>query len=426
MSELINNALRRKELLKHMILQLHEGHAPTQVRTQLIRLLGQVPYGEVVEVEQELIKDGVPVEEIMRLCDVHTAALQGAIDQAGAKTPPPGHPAHTFAKENEALEWELAAIAKLYQEIAGLGDDASADEQMASVRGHFNSLMDVDKHYRRKEELLFPFLEKHGITGPPKVMWGKHDEARALLKGSQEALMAPGAVTAAEARSVIQLVLEPASRAVADMIDKEQQILLPMCLDTLTDLEWWEVSRGSVEIGFCLYDPPQDPADAWRPAELPAETVPPEGLAGRIQLPSGSFTPAELTAVLNTIPFDLTFVDKDDTVRFFTQGRERIFSRSRAILGRQVQFCHPPRSVHIVEQILGDFRAGRQQRAQFWIELKGRFLSIEYFALRGTAGEYLGCLEVSQDLTEKRALTGQQRLLSYADNHQDRGGTHAE
>ncbi|MBI5480873.1 MAG: DUF438 domain-containing protein [Deltaproteobacteria bacterium] len=122
--------------------------------------------------------------------------------------------------------------------------------------------------------------------------------------------------------------------------------------------------------------------------------------------------------MLNTIPFDLTFVDRDDTVRYFTQGRERIFSRSRAVLGRQVQYCHPPGSVHIVQQILDDFRAGRHDRAHFWITLRDRFVSIEYFALRGAAGEYLGCLEVSQDLTEKRALEGDQRLLNYAD-----GGT---
>jgi DUF438 domain-containing protein len=134
-----------------------------------------------------------------------------------------------------------------------------------------------------------------------------------------------------------------------------------------------------------------------------------------VQLPSGSFLPVELAAMLNSIPFDLTFVDADDRVRYFTQGKERIFARSRAILGRQVQHCHPPASVDVVERILAAFRAGRQDRASFWIELKGRFISIEYFALRDPAGAYLGCLEVSQDLTEKRALQGQQRLLSWTD-----------
>jgi len=124
-------------------------------------------------------------------------------------------------------------------------------------------------------------------------------------------------------------------------------------------------------------------------------------------------TPEELTAILNTIPFDLTFVDKDDTVRYFTQGRERVFDRNRAILGRKVQMCHPPGSVHIVQQILEDFKSGKESRSPFWITLKGRFIQIEYFALRSKHGDYLGTLEVSQDLTEKRALTGEQRLLSY-------------
>jgi hypothetical protein len=125
-------------------------------------------------------------------------------------------------------------------------------------------------------------------------------------------------------------------------------------------------------------------------------------------------SPAELLAILNTIPFDLTFVDKDDTVRYFTQGRERIFTRSRAILGRQVQYCHPPSSVAIVEQILAAFKSGAKDHAAFWITMRGRFIHIEYYALRDPAGGYLGCLEVSQDLTDKRALTGEQRLLSWA------------
>ena len=117
--------------------------------------------------------------------------------------------------------------------------------------------------------------------------------------------------------------------------------------------------------------------------------------------------------MLSTVPVDMTFVDADDRVRFFTQGKERIFARSRAILGRKVQFCHPPSSVHTVEEILSSFRAGTQDRAAFWIELRGRFVHIEYLALRGEGGRYLGCLEVSQDLTEKRALQGEQRLLSW-------------
>jgi len=415
MSELIADTERRKQLLKHMILQLHRSEAPEQVRTQLVRLLGQVPYNDVVAVEQQLIDEGLPPEEVMRLCDLHTAALQGAIDGSGAQKPPSGHPAHTFSKENEALRWETEALDKLFAEVRALPAEADATTQLNDMQVRCNNLMDVEKHYLRKEHLLFPYLERHDITGPPKVMWGKHDETRALLLAAQETLRSTPTVTAAEATGLIQLVLQPATTAVAEMIDKEEQILLPMCLDTLSDIEWFEIGRQSWEYGYCLYDP----TDTWEPTGLPTELAATRGDAERIHLPSGSFRPVELQAVLNTIPFDLTFVDEDDTVRYFTQGRERIFSRSRAILGRKVQYCHPPKSVDVVQRILDDFRAARQNHAQFWITLRERFISIEYFALRDPNGQYLGCLEVSQDLTEKRALEGEQRLLSYVTGSQE-------
>ncbi len=408
MSELINNAQRRKDLLKHMILQLHKGEAPEAVRTQLIRLLGQVPYNDVVAVEQELIAEGLPMEEVLRLCDIHSAALKGAIDHTGAKRVPPGHPVDTFQKENRALEWEIQQLDQLRASLGAADDQQDASAIFHSIHSHFNNLMDVDKHYQRKENLLFPYLEKYGVTGPSKVMWGKDDEARELLKNALQALSATPTITAGEAKAVFDLLLQPAANAVSEMIYKEEEILFPMSLDKLSESDWYEIYRQSVEIGFCLYDP----TDTWTPATIEPEQHPAD-LAGKIQLPSGNFTVTELTALLNTIPFDLTFVDASDTVRFFTQGKERIFARNRAILGRKVQNCHPPASVHIVEKILTDFKSGAQDRAAFWIEMGGRFISIEYFALRDEQGTYLGTLEVSQDLTEKRKLTGEQRLLSY-------------
>jgi DUF438 domain-containing protein len=408
MSELIGEKQKRKDLLKHMIQQLHAGEAPEAVRKQLVRMLGQVPYDEVVEVEQELISEGLPSEEVLKLCDVHTEALRGVIDTSAAPEVPPGHPVHTFQQENKALEWELAGLQKLYELAGEMNASDSAADMLREIRGHFNSLMDVEKHYQRKENLLFPFLEKHDITGPPKVMWGKHDEARELLKAAITALEAAAGASGEDAQGFIDLVLKPASEAVSGMIDKETQILLPMCLDTLDDSEWSEVYAGSAELGFCLFVPEVE----WWPegVELKAEA---EVDIKRIQLPTGGFTVRELEAILNTIPFDVTFVDADDTVRYFSHGRERIFARSKAIIGRKVQFCHPPKSVDTVQRILDDFHAGRESHAHFWIELGGRFLSIEYFALRDDGGEYLGTLEVSQDLTAKRALTGQSRLLNY-------------
>jgi DUF438 domain-containing protein len=291
-----------------------------------------------------------------------------------------------------------------------MGDGEPPGEAYLAVRQHLNALTDVEKHYLRKEHLLFPFLERHGITGPPKVMWGKHDETRALLRGALEAVaVTPG--SAGEARAVIALAVKPAAQAIHDMIGREENILLPMSLDTLDELEWWEIARQSAEIGFCLVDP----AEGWRPASVPAPQETGEAQGGRIRLPTGSLTVKELEAMLDALPFDATFVDAEDRVRYFTHGGERVFARSRAVLGRKVQHCHPPSSVDTVERILEGFRSGRQDRAAFWIDMRGRFVHIEYVAMRDAGGAYLGCLEVTQDLTAKRALRGEQRLLSWSE-----------
>ncbi|HNW59885.1 MAG TPA: DUF438 domain-containing protein [bacterium] len=415
MSELTANDRQRKELLKHMILQLHKGVAPEAVRKQLAELMGQVPYEDVVAVEQELIAEGLPTEEVLKLCDVHGAVLKGQIDHSGARTAPAGHPVHTFIQENRALQLEVAALEGLFTRA---GAEFSSDLVFEMI-GHFNALAEVDKHYRRKEYLLFPILEKKGITGPPTVMWGKHDEARALLKAAREALQALTEADQEALAGTIDLLLRQAAEAVEEMIYKEEQILFPMCLDSLSEGEWARILAGTAEIGYCLFAPtavwtPAPQALAAEGTEETAATAPGTPLAGRIQLPTGSFSLEELTAVMNALPFDVTFVDADDTVRFYSEGRERVFERNLAVIGRKVQLCHPPKSMYIVQQILDDFRSGRQSRAPFWITMGGKFIHIEYFALRTAAGDYLGTLEVTQDLTEKRQLTGDQRLLSNA------------
>jgi DUF438 domain-containing protein len=242
-------------------------------------------------------------------------------------------------------------------------------------------------------------------------MWGKHDETRALLARALEAARDHPAAPA-ERQRASQQVMQPLADSIDEMIFKEENILFPMCLDTLSEAEWFEIWRQSPEVGFCLYAP----VDDWQPAgagEQAGGERPGSGEAGRIDLPSGSLAPRELEALLNSLTVDLTFVDAQDTVRFFNQSPDRIFTRTRAILGRKVQQCHPPDSVHIVERILRDFKSGAQSRAAFWIQMGGKFVHIEYVAMRDREGKYLGTLEISQDLGSKRALQGERRLLNY-------------
>ncbi len=414
MSELINNSENRKELLKHMILQLHKGEAPESVKTQLTNLLKGIPYDEVVEVEQELIAEGLPVAEVLKLCDIHAMVLDGNIDHSDAKAIPAGHPVDTFKKENRELEKLVMLLNGIYTGIKTNSPGQSTETidvlgiQMLTL---FNDLMDVDKHYRRKENLLFPYLEKKGITGPPTVMWGKHDETRAFLKNAIEALQNAKGATAAEMSDIIDILLAPASKAVTDMIMKEDEILFPMAMDELTDQEWYNILQQTNEIGYCLYDPQEE----WYPENVEEmETdLSQEFAGGMVRLPSGSFSVAELTILFNTLPVDITFVDKHDKVKFFTQGQHRVFDRNRAILGRDVRMCHPPHSMHIVDQILNDFKSGKESSAPFWIQMGGKFIYINYFPLRDKDNNYMGTIEFSQDLTELRALEGEQRLLSY-------------
>ncbi len=410
MSELINNSEYRKSRLKELILKLHNGDDPKKVREELIASLQQIPYGEVVEVEQELIQEGLPESEVLRLCDIHGEVLEGHIDQSGALPIPAGHPVDVFKKENAELTKVIEKIHTLLNSLDKLPEDTFRNS-VHQLLALFNELLDVDKHYKRKEYLLFPYLEKKDITGPPKVMWGKHDEIREQLNGCVE-LLKSEQLTKSDLADALDILLIPALKALNDMIKKEEEILFPMCMDLLTTEEWWEIHKQTLEFGFTLYDPVVE----WKPEGLSDNSGENIGISdenGVIRLPSGSFTPKEIMTILNTVPVDMTFVDKNDKVKYFTQGAHRIFTRNRSIINRDVRLCHPPGSVHIVEKILEDFKSGKASRAPFWIQLQGKFIHIEYFALRDEKGEYLGTLEVSQDITNLRKLEGEKRILSY-------------
>jgi hypothetical protein len=408
MSELINNSRSRKEKLKELLLKIHHGGSQESVHNELLLSLSQIPYGEVVEVEQELISEGLPEEEILDLCDAHSAVLEGRVDLSALKPVAEGHPVDVFRKENEEIRKLTNSIFVLISEIR-LEPSESISNELIKLRGLFNTLYDVDKHYQRKEYLLFPYLEKMEITGPPKVMWGKHDEIRELIKGSIEVLETTE-MTKEEFGAVAEMVLELAAEGAKEMITKEEEILFPMSLDVLTETDWYEISKQSLEIGFCLYDP----LVTWKPEWAEEQSINESQKSGsHIQLPSGSFSAEEIMTILNTLPVDITFVDKDDKVKYFSQSSERIFQRNRAILNRDVRHCHPPASAHIVDKIIDDFKSGRQNSAPFWINMGGKMIHIEYFALRNDKGEYLGTLEVSHNITPYRELEGEQRILSY-------------
>jgi len=409
MSEIINNKQHKIETMKGLIKRLHSGEEEESITKQLGEILEKVDYSDVFAMENQLIAEGIPAENIRKLCDVHTKVLRKHLDLQLPLEAIAGHPVHTFLKENKAVKAVTQEVRKVINFLADAAPDQRPGAYM-QIHRHFNELMDLEKHYQRKENLVFPYFEKKGLPGPSTVMWGKDDEVRELLKAVLEVLPDINTLDGSEFTFFVDTALEPALAAIDEMIYKEDKVFLPMAKDLLTEQEWYEVYLQSDEIGFCLYVPEH----AWQPqGGIHEEINEISQIPGKVKLPTGMFEVKELIHVLNALPFDLTFVDREDTVRFFSEGKDRIFTRTKAILGRKVQFCHPPDSVHIVEQILSDFKSCKQDQARFWINFKGRFIYIAYYAVRDEQNEYLGTLEVTQDLTELRALEGEQRLLTY-------------
>jgi DUF438 domain-containing protein len=407
MSEVIDNRAHRVKTLKEIIRGLHQGDSPEAVRDKMRALVRETDYSEIVAMEQQLMDEGTPCSEIQGMCDLHSQVTREVLVQLAPKTVPPGHPVDTFRRENEALRETIGHMQSAMAEIRTADAGADVAPVLLRWRTALNELMDIEKHYQRKEHLLFSGLERHGITGPSKVMWGKDDEIRAQLKALGTCLARPGAKLA-DWQTIAATAGQAAVSAVKEMIYKEEQILLPMALQTLTEEEWAEIWTSSPRYGWCLVDP--------RQGYRPPDSRTPENLSGAdsMQLPTGNVTMQQLIAVFSTLPVDLTFVDADDRVAFFTEGPDRVFARSRAVVGRKVQHCHPPRSVDVVDRILSDFREGRQSVAEFWINFTGRFVHIRYFAVHDEQQRYLGTLEVTQDVSKIRALEGERRLLEYS------------
>jgi DUF438 domain-containing protein len=397
-----DESAQRKEILKGIIRELHRGGDVASLQARFTELAAGVSADEISALEQELIEEGMPPEEVQRLCDLHVRIFESALDQLAIPDVPPGHPIHTFLLENAAL---ARAGGELRNLVATLGDapdaGALADKRQA-LQEALNRVGEVETHYARKENQLFPFLEKRGLTGPPQVMWGKHDEVRALLKTVRRKL-AEG-----DAQGFVEAV-PPVLHGIEDMRTKEEKILFPMSLEMLDDEVWGEIRRGEAEIGYALVVPAADwtPRTAAGPEEKIVST--PE----RLTLDTGSLSLEQINLVLNHLPVELSFVDENDEVRFYSGGPDRIFPRSPGVIGRKVQNCHPAKSLHMVNRILEEFRAGKKDHADFWITMDDRFLFIRYFAIRDGGGTYRGCLEVTQDVTEIRKLEGEQRLLDW-------------
>ena len=396
----LKDADARQEVLKGIMRDLHGGVEMSILKRRFHDLIKDIDPSEIAKMEQRLMDEGMPESEVKRLCDVHVEVFKESLSQQDVPSLPPGHPINTFMLENRAAEGIVHELGHVVAKLNDTSDKEFFTQHQPQLASLVEKLSQIDLHYLRKENQLFPILEKHSITAPSQVMWALHDDIRTALKSAR------AGVRDALVPEVFNSI-KYAMKSIVDMIYKEEHILFPMAKDLLTDEEWLAVRSGEAEVGYAWITP----GTGWMSGATPSAA----GTATHQDLPldTGHLSLTQLNLMLKHLPIDISFVNEQDEVLYYSALKERLFPRSPGVIGRKVQNCHPPKSMNMVQKILDEFKAGRRDTADFWIQMKGKFILIRYFAVRDDQGVYQGTLEVSQDVTDIKKLEGQKRLLDW-------------
>ena len=397
MSEFLSDMGQKKEQLKKMIKMLHDGADIEQMKILFKKEFGNVMPHQISMLEEELIKEGMSSDEVHRLCQLHIDLFRESIDNDQLNVPY-GHPLHILMTEHKKL---IEFAQELVEKTTSLKEKSDAVifsriEQLVSF------FKESSVHYLREENVIFPVLEKYGVTQPPKIMWMEHDNIRAIEKNIYETADLLAKNVTMELSQKLQMLSIQLSETLADHFYKENNILFPTSYKFFNDDDWKLVKQEFDAIGYTSFSPV---ADISKGGGMTTRME-----AGSIELETGKLTLEQLTSMLDTMPVDFTFIDNNDVVCYFNNAPDRIFVRSKAVIGRTVQNCHPDKSIHVVNKLLDEMKQGNRDKAEFWITLNGRLIFITYYAVRKN-GEYMGCLEVTQDITDIKKITGQKRLL---------------
>jgi PAS domain S-box-containing protein len=409
------------ELVKSLLRAIHEGARPEELSARFREVLSEVSPAEIVLIEQQLVREGVPVGEILKLCDLHVQLFREYLASRELSGVPRGHPLDLLIRENELIS-KLAEVLGLYAS-AVLGSPRVEREVFEQLRRVLHDLRSIRLHYRKVQMLIFPYLERRGIVAVPRVLWGREDQV--VVKIREAIQLAERAVDDETAREVARRALE-ISREVAELVFRENKILFPAVWALFTEGEWAAIAEIAKEFGYLV------PVDVeWVPSARPVlpyevspevsrevmERLPPEfrqlALArlepdtysvrkeGDLELSTGFLKPEEFEAILSSLPLEITYADENDRVRFYSKSRLlKGFARSKTILGRRLLFCHPPRLEAMVKSVVERLKKGEVEYREYWTRQGDRILRVVVAPVRGRDGRYLGALEVVEDLTE--------------------------
>ena len=394
--------------LKAVIDALTAGENPEAVKKEFHDIIKTTDAVEVAAMEQSLIEDGLPVDELQKLCEVHADLFRAGLEKGGSIKQISGHPIHTYLAENKIARRKVKTLNRT--RLFG-----SLDALKTAVQ----ELKPIITHYTRKENQLFPYLEKKNFTGPSRVMWGKHDEVREQFKLFDKASEENNS---AQAKKIARVL----AGKIKALFFMEEKILFPNAKRLLSEADWAEIRKGEDAIGFAWirpgaeYDPilvkPEKTsmyANFDKAVSSLTEKTEVQNPASLINLDVGKLPLEVLNLILTSLPVDFSFVDADDKVLYYSDNPHRVFPRSPGVIGRDVRNCHPHKSVETVEKILDSFKKKEKTDASFWLELNGKFIYITYKPIYNKAGDYLGTLEMSMDATEIRSLEGRRTLLDW-------------
>ena len=380
--------LERQEKLKELMLRLHQGEKEEIIQEEFNQYFDSISPYEIQVMERNLMQEGITYEEIMRLCKIH-ASLMSAKVESGEGMPDfekEGHPVMVLKKENLALRGAIDRIERLLQAYVSSKDK----ELLKGLKRQISLLDQFENHYLRKEYALFPIMESKGITAPPKVMWGVHDEIREIYKNFKQAFDE-------QADDVMDQFLA-AKEELLEMIFKEENILIPMVAQAFHVDDWEKMAQDTPQYGYCIVTPEAE----WKVEKKPSTIQSKEEIqeTGDIPLSTGSLSLEQLDLLLNLLPMELSFVDKDNIVKYYNEGNgeEKIFKRTKSAIGRDVINCHPPKSHAIVKQLFEQLRSGQKEKEEMWFKKEDKMIHVTYHAVRNAQGEYMGVLEYVQNI----------------------------
>lgn len=412
-----------KEKLKEAIKLLHSGVSLEEVKARYEDFLQEINPIEIPMIEQELVKEGLPILDILKLCDLHVELFRKSLESKELKGIPKGHPLELLIKENEAI-LKAAEGLSLFSQALTREDENSRTSILNSLKGYLSQLKKIRGHYRKNQMVLFPYLEKRGITAIPRVLWGREDQVLVKIR-ELEKLLNEGKKDEESLKKISSLALE-ISREVADLVFRENKILYPTLWALLSEGEWVAISQLCDELGYIIskgeteWVPKSEPIFPYQIEakmnpeileNLPQEvknlvlTATPEEYEirreGDIDLSTGFLSKEQLEEILESIPVELTFADANDRIKFFSKSKLiGGFPRSKSIIGRKLEFCHPPRLENYVKLNVNLLKEGKMPYREFWTRSGERIIRVIVAGIRGKDGRYLGTLEIVEDFTE--------------------------